>query len=97
MVGTAIMLTVLLATVFYRPNQGPLQRARAAGDGARHRFGDRAGRHRGTVRLGRVLDAKLDALMSHVVTAGVRHRCRSSTSGWSSMTSADAVRAWSAR
>ena len=95
MIGTAIVLTVLLATVFSDPiedlysEHGLLAMGRGTGlEIAQAAIG-------APFASGASLDAKLDALMSHVVTSGVRHPFRCSTSGWSSMTSADAARAWS--
>ena len=73
MVGTAIVLTVLLATVFSDPiedlysEHGLLAMGRGTGlEIAQAAIG-------APFASGASLDAKLDALMSHVVTSGVRH------------------------
>jgi hypothetical protein len=73
MLGTAIVLTVLLATVFSDPigdlysEHGLLALGRGTGlEIAQAAIG-------APFASGASLDAKLDALMSHVVTAGVRH------------------------
>jgi hypothetical protein len=73
MLGTAIVLTVLLATVFSDPigdlysEHGLLALGRGTGlEIAQAAIG-------APFASGTSLDAKLDALMSHVVTAGVRH------------------------
>jgi hypothetical protein len=73
MVGTAIVLTVLLATVFSNPiedlysEHGLLAMGRGTGlEIAQAAIG-------APFASGASLDAKLDALMSHVVTSGVRH------------------------
>jgi hypothetical protein len=73
MIGTAIVLTVLQATVFSNPiedlysEHGLLAMGRGTGlDIAQAAIG-------APFAAGATLDAKLDALMSHVVTAGVRH------------------------
>lgn len=73
MVGTAIVLTVLLATVFSNPiedlysEHGLLALGRGTGlEIAQAAIG-------APFASGASLDAKLDALMSHTVTAGVRH------------------------
>ncbi|MCH9729763.1 MAG: hypothetical protein K0U84_08840 [Actinomycetia bacterium] len=73
MIGTAIVLTVLLATVFSDPiedlysDHGLLALGRGTGlEIAQSALGT-------SFASGASLDAKLDALMSHTVTAGVRH------------------------
>lgn len=73
MLGTAIVLTVLLATVFSDPigdlysEHGLLALGRGTGlEIAQGAIG-------APFASGASMDAKLDALMSHVVTAGVRH------------------------
>ncbi|HEX7823482.1 MAG TPA: hypothetical protein VF477_01140, partial [Mycobacterium sp.] len=73
MLGTALVLTVLLATVFSDPigdlysEHGLLALGRGTGlEIAQGAIG-------APFASGASLDAKLDALMSHVVTAGVRH------------------------
>jgi hypothetical protein len=73
MIGTAIALTVLLATVFSDPigdlysEHGLLALGRGTGlEIAQGAIG-------APFASGASLDAKLDALVSHVVTAGVRH------------------------
>jgi len=72
MIGTAIVFTVLLATVFSDPigdlysDHGLLALGRGTGlEIAQAAIGS-------PLAAGASLDAKLDALMSHVVTAGVR-------------------------
>ena len=73
MVGTAIILTVLLATVFTDPirdlysDDGLLALGRGTG------LEIAQGATGAPFASGASLDAKLDALLSHVVTAGVRH------------------------
>ena len=73
MIGTAIVFTVLLATVFSDPigdlysDHGLLALGRGTGlEIAQAAIGS-------PFAAGASLEAKLDALMSHVVTAGVRH------------------------
>jgi hypothetical protein len=96
MIGTAIALTVLLATVFSNPigdlysDHGLLAMGRGTGlDIAQAAIG-------APFASGATLDAKLDALMSHVVTAGVRHPLQVLNFGMVTDDIGGCRRAWSA-